>query len=689
MSRLGFLLFLVLFLLPAAPSRAQGFRKAFDEAASLGDRAAMARIISKQPGRALNYARQMLETLAANPDDKVTRDRFDLMKEVFKTAMKTSLLEHMEAFYTKGGPDAVARLHELNQKFNAALGRIRAFQNGKADAWAEAYTALTQLAKEYEDLGELLMASQCYSDLWFLESRNPKGKSNEKIFQILDKFVKCRQAWDFKIDANWANAWGTYRGLKRLKEQGKSLEQAGARPGAGKTAGPELRYAPGSRWVRVKGKFKAWTRFDRGVSSVTAASPILWRYVFIRGIYKPGTDQGIGKFYGFEPELRIMRLKPSEYWLDSNVDGKPDVRVKVGGKPRLCIFPRTIGGEKTKGALFFWVGGSQENLSGVPVNLAPSAGRHPQASLNYRGATCLEVNIQGQKLLFIDENASGAFGDAPVGFSLPHHKPYSVLITDSMVLPGSKDVVPFSDFILLADGYYKFKFSGMTAKFRKLDMSTTPLGRLKLQFKGPKSAKPVHFILGEVTVFSGAYFDLAANPKGVEVPAGRYRVIGGLILKGRGSQAKVVSISSGKAPVYEVKPGKETIVKCGAPYKLDFTYSAAGRNLRVDGMSVKIFGAGGEVYLDIWEGTPQPFVFVRRGGKGNGKKVGRMKVAKGAAELNRYLAAKRAQIRNFGIRDVVFSPMDLNVRNPYKGPVEVRLVEPRNKYFGKVVSDWK
>ncbi len=678
------------FLLPLAAPRAQGFRQAFNDAASLGDRDALSRLITKHPNDALRYARNMLESLASRPDDKTTRDRFDLMKEVFDKAFKTTFLEHLEKFYSEGGPDVVTRFRQLMVKFNAGLGRIRAFQAGKADAWGEAYAAFTQLAQEFKDLGELFFASECYYNLWFLQTQNPKGCDNEKVFQILENFVQCRQAWDFKIDQHWSSGWNKYRGLKRLKEQGKSLNAAGPKAGEKKPGVPELRYAPGSKWIRVKGKFKAWKHFDQGVSSLTAASPILWRYVVIQGLFKRGGELGIGKFYGFEPEIHLLRMKPSDYYLDTNMDGKPDTpRLKFGGKPRLCTFPLTVNGEPSKGALFFWVGGSQENFAGVPVNLAPTAGPHPRATIYYRGASGLEVDYNGEKLLFIDENASGAFGDPPVGFSMPRHKPYAVMTTDSMVLPGTKGVVPFSDFIQLKDGFYKFKFSGMTAKLRKLDMSAVPLGKLRLDFKGPRSAKPTHFIVGEGTIFSGAVFDLAANPKGVSVPAGRYKVIGGLILKGKGARAKEVCIAAGKSPVYEVKPGKETVVKCGAPYKLDFSYMSMGRNLRVDGLSVKVFGRGGEVYLDIWEGTPQPFVFVRKGDRGNGKRVGRMKVPKGSAEINLYMRNKRSQVKRFSLGDAVFAPMDLTVVKPYKGIVHVRLVEPRNKYFGKLVSDWK
>ncbi len=690
MSRFGALLVAMFLLFPAAAPRAQGFRQAFNDAASLGDRDALTRLVTKKPNEALVYARTMLETLAANPGDKTTRDRFDLMKEVFGKAFKTTFLEHLEKFYTEGGAEAVSRFKELLVKYNAALGRIRAFQNGKADAWGEAYSSFTQLAKDFQDLGELFYASQCYYNLWYLQDQNPKGKDNEKIFQILGKFVELRKAWDFRFDQAWSSGWGRYRSLKALKDQGKSLKGAGSKAGEKKPSTPELRYAPGSKWIRVKGTFKPWKHFDQGVSSITAASPILWRYVVIQGLFKPGSELGIGKFYGFEPEIRLLRIKPSDYYMDTDLDGKPDTRrIKIGGKPRLCVFPLKVGGEKTKGALFFWVGGSQENFAGVPVNLAPTAGPHPRATIYYRGASALEVNYQGQKLLFIDENASGAFGDPPVGFSMPRHKPYSVLTTDSMVLPGSKEVVPFSDFIQLKDGFYKFKFSGMTAKLRKLDMSAIPLGTLKLDFKGPRSARPTHFIVGEATIFSGAVFDLAANPKGVTVPAGRYKVIGGLILKGKGARAKEVCIAAGKSPVYEVKPGQETIVKCGAPYKLDFSYMSMGRSLRVDGLSVKVFGRGGEVYLDIWEGTPQPFVYVRKGDKGNGKKVGRMKVAKGPSELNLYMRNKRSQVKRFSLADAIFAPMDLTVTKPYSGIVHVRLIEPRNKYFGKLVSDWK
>ena len=93
--------------------------------------------------------------------------------------------------------------------------------------------------------------------------------------------------------------------------------------------------------------------------------------------------------------------------------------------------------------------------------------------------------------------------------------------------------------------------------------------------------------------------------------------------------------------------------------------------------------------MNPWEGTPQPVVFIRKGKSGKGKKAGKMRLIKNADELNKYVNAMRSRYERFDIRDAIFNPADLLISKPFKGRVQVRLVEQKNKYFGKIISDWK
>lgn len=668
---------------------AQEFRRAFDQAASLGDRAAMTKVISGQKGfeEALDYGRYMLEQLALKPDQRSLLDRFELLNEVVQTTHKSKVLAHMERFYRERGKDVLEDLKTLNVEYNRLFSRYRAGMQGDQEAWNEAFPGFQALAKKFEEVGDQFFAANSYQVCLDLLKKAAGPGKGEKEFAAVEGFLRTREAWDLTRDQAFEHFKNRYRHLEQLKSEGKSLDEdpAAQKPEDRPAAGPELAYMPDSKWEKFEGVFKPWEQVDRGVYQMSATSPLLWRGFNILGLLGEGEEKGIGKI-PFAPEIQMLRSKANLYELDSDMDGKPDERVKLGAKPQLTIFDRTLEGEKTKGALFFWTGGAQENLSGLSINLEPQPGPNAHALVYYRGATAMEVEFKGQKLLFIDENATGTFGDSPVGIGAPRYAPYGVMVGDSMLLPGMKSPVPFSDFIKVGDGYYKFKFTGMTARVRQLDMSKTPLGMLRLEFKGPASAKPRHLIVGERSAFVGAYFDLAANPKGVEVPAGKYQIIGGLIVTGSGPRMRSASIGMGKAPLIDVKPGEEAKIVMGAPYTFEFTYVANPARVNVDGMSVKVHGAGGEVYLDAWEGVPEPDVLVRKDDKSPLKKLGSMGPPGDGEAVNAY---RRAKDNKISIPDAIFAPMDFSAPNPIKGPVQIRLVQAKHSYFGKVESDWK
>ena len=691
-------LLLVIFTFLTPFGFSQNFRAEFDQAVRLKDVKGMGKLVMKHPNEALGYGREILEKMVMGTASEEETTIFEALKKIFEKKLKSRILYHMEKFYKEGGEEAIKNFKALRAEYFTWANQINLFRQGNKEAWKKAYTGLWGLGEKFMQIGEYLYASHCYQNLWFLEDKNPNGKDLKKIYTILEKFVECRKKWDFRIDLDWARGLKFFEYLKAMKEQGKLDEIAKQeekpkqekKPGETKKELSGIPFDPASKWETIKGKYKPWKYHNKGLSQFTGAHPGLWTAIGIIGVLGgKAENSGIGKIFRFTPEIQLLRVKTNYYALDTNLDRVPDVRVKLGGKPRLVEFNIKMSGKEDKAALFFWVGGQQENLGGVSINMAPPSEKNAGMTAYFRGATSLEFEYGGKKITLIDENGTGKMGDIVEAVDAERYKPNVIYITDSMVLPGIKGLVPASTCIRLPDGFYMVQYSGYSITIRKLDMTKLKVGILRMDFKGPRSARPNHLIVKEITKFEGACFDIAQDPKGIEVPAGKYKIIGGALLKGGGARAKGYTICAIKKDTFEVKPGGVTNIKIGAPFKFKFSYLAMGSKIRIDGLSLRIVGAGGEVYVNPWEATPQPIVYARKGNSGKGKKVGKMKTIKNADELNKYVNSMRAKYERFDIRDAIFNPADLIVNKPFKGRIQVRLIEPRNKYFGKIMSDWK
>ena len=659
---------------------AQGFATDFEKAAQLGDRKAAAELVSQDERAAREYGRALCVALAQGRENQVI-DRYLLLGEVYQRVYKSELIKRMGEFYKEGGPEIPGKVREAVGAFRNKIGAWRKAMRDDEEARQEALGHYTPLAESTRKLGAMLVAADCYYVLSQLHLKKEGEKDLEALLAAAKGFVECRQAWDYRLGKQWEQIKPIHDKLRRQKEAGEPLSLGTL--GKEEFKGAKLRYVKGSTWERVDGVYKAWTRWDYGVNQMTSSRPILWRARGINGMTEGGGRQGVVELPGFEPKISLMRTKFSRYALDTNGDTRPDAPVQLGGKPSLTEAPYLVDGKATKVGFFFWIGGNREDLSGIGRNLAPN---RSSAVLYYRGATGVEFGYKGEKIWFIDENTNGQFGDI-LNLSSARYAPYGLGFFDSMVLPKQRLPIPCSNFIHLKDGFYKVKISGMTLKLRKLDMEKTPLGTLRMEYKGPRNCRPDHLVMAEVTAFSGALFDIATKPKGVQVPAGKYRISSGFLTIGRGRRAKTASIAAGKAATMDVLPGEETVIEVGGPYTFDFKYSL-GEALTVEGMSVKIMGRGGEVYLDVWGGVPEPSVLVRsRGGK-RSRPVGQLERPEDPKTFNSYLQSMRSRDKRINLVDVVFTPMDLRVPRP-QGSIEVKLVERKHPLFGTIESEWK
>ena len=179
---------------------------------------------------------------------------------------------------------------------------------------------------------------------------------------------------------------------------------------------------------------------------------------------------------------------------------------------------------------------------------------------------------------------------------------------DSILMPGAKKALPFSGFLKLGPKRYRLKAdsdgAGLKLQSRELDIKT---GTIKLDWKGPATAKPKHVIFREGGEFTGAYFDLMSNEKGVEVPAGEYEFFYGIFRNGKGKQVQKFAIVPGKeSKKIKVDPGATVTVTMGAPFTFAFKSTQDGSDVNVTGKSVEIFGSAGEHYVMLSDETRSP-----------------------------------------------------------------------------------
>ena len=250
---------------------------------------------------------------------------------------------------------------------------------------------------------------------------------------------------------------------------------------------------------------------------------------------------------------------------------------------------------------------------------------------------------------------------------------------DSMILGRGKKAVPFSEYVQLGDGWYKLtpKNNGMEIE-AVLETKKVKTGRLALDAKG---VKPDYLIVQGSGRWQNCYFDLTeGGSKGIEVPAGNYKIFSGRISKGKRLQMMKAQILPGDAESVEVEDGETTKLAIGAPYAFNFDYTADGSDVTVKGQSVVVAGRGGEVYDRVWNAVTRPDVLLRKKGKKKGGKGKGMRVVEN--QQDPILGS------TVGF-NAMWRPLDYTT-SQIDDSVEVQLVEKKNKlHFDTIESDWK
>lgn len=324
----------------------------------------------------------------------------------------------------------------------------------------------------------------------------------------------------------------------------------------------------------------------------------LWKqFTFDQGAHKlDHAEQNPCQPFG--APLKVVR-EGAKGMIDVNGDDKGDFPAKIiDGKPSAAELAAAPDKDAARYALWLVTGGQGQQWLGLQVNF--------QALGFYRPACYREGTVLGQKLILIDDNCSGTYGDAREARDgiLRHNPSYFEL--DAMVV--GKEVRPYSEVLGIDGKWHRVKIADLqasTLKTRELNLES---GSVRLEWQGP--VPPVSLVLREVRELQGAFFEVAGG-KPMTVPVGRYEIAVGKIEAGKGNSVRQAWIFKGKSEPFEVKAGEETLLAMGGPYRFDFDTEDSGDKFRVKGKSLLIYEKTGALIGRVFPELVFPEVSVR------------------------------------------------------------------------------
>jgi hypothetical protein len=246
---------------------------------------------------------------------------------------------------------------------------------------------------------------------------------------------------------------------------------------------------------------------------------------------------------------------------------------------------------------------------------------------------------------------------------------------DAFQIGREKKARPWSRYQLIDDQFYAIEVD----QYGRRIMATVvqvETGSLRLVFRG--DTRPLYLILHLIDEDNpGTFFDVADYKKPVKLPAGAYEIACGKIEGGKKGRVKQIRIYHGRMKKIIVEPGQETVLELGEPFTFTFETCSTAEELVVEGDSVNVWGAGGEMYAQFFDSIPQPSVCIRN-----------------RKTLDTLLKGKEMKLptiddyrRNRGSE---WHPLDFRYETSIPKRLQVRLVAKKVELLGgPLTSQWK
>lgn len=647
----------------AAPQETlQTFREKFDAARELGNRSRMKKLVGDNRDLAVTLIVSTAESISGAPND-VLVTRYEALAEAFDAAFDSDFPRIYERMFSKMRSDDKEKRQRLRAEYVDATrshGELTAAKD-KAGLIKVA-TDLKKIAKGMESVGDKYYASQAYLFEGIARDEAHQGKDAD-LDKVADAYLKCVEL----------------RGEIELKDSYYSSTKNRADALVGQGFGSAAKKAGGGAGGRAKGPksagpvVTATMEFEEIDALKDTQRPSyyldehrqIWPAVVLR---EKGSIVSMPRI---KDGPKIMRTTAAKIMVDVDVDGEGDIEWPTRGKFEAFTFEIGEGDDKRPFRIMTEVGRQDDFYQGQQVNLLASDNQY---LVYYIPAGSMVGDVNGTKIQVIDDNLDGIYGSPPQRWGHQGLSPETFQPEfDSIRVGNDKRAIPFSEYVNLGKaGWHKLdvKRSGLVIEAEPMEIETGTV-----QIKG-KGVKPDFLILeGTDARYKNTFIDVGGGKK-VDVPVGKWKISFGMISKGKGMQRSKAVILGGSNPtVYEVTAGENTLINYGAPYKFIFEYETDGDKVTVNGPSIQVLGAGGEIYDRVYFSVHYPEVYARK--KGSKRGSGGLKL--------------KPVVDNQGLQDHGFKAMwkPLPGEMPFKGDeIEVQLVEKKNRLFKKIESDW-
>ena len=334
---------------------------------------------------------------------------------------------------------------------------------------------------------------------------------------------------------------------------------------------------------------------------------------------------------------------------DQNDDGRvqKNERLKLASSPKVFEFkelPAKSGGQFNYAVELVDIG--QETWFGQKNSTFANEG---DKAVAFRRACHLEGDWNGKKVILVDDNSNGAYGD--VG-------------ADVLYVKGEEPSF-FGKIMRLGGELVEARIPDLLGNEFKIRTYEGEVGSVETKWKAGKEQPQYLFIRGVDGDVRDAIFRLdLRNP--VEVPVGKYRFYLGFIAKGSGRSQITCEIRRGKSSDFVVKAGETHTMELGSPFQYQFKVKSEGDDYMLRGRDLELYGKSGELYTRFYGEVILPKYQLKKQGGGT--------VAKGSMRLVEY----EDRVNDF---DSVWFPKDVLI--------EGKKVGKNAKFSGKFTASSK
>lgn len=686
----------VAFLLPAL-CLAQGDRTKWlaelQQAFEFKDEKQIDKLVRQAPDHAWRYFQDLRVELWTGK--KEVQPKIDALMaswpRVFEGATTLEKVERWVSSQDQGGYQRFLKVQEnIRKAWDYYLEAQKDNTNRKP--YITARDALMEVAKQMESTGHKIEAAETWNYVAVCLGKIPERSVQDRKDGLfaLRQFLAYREAWEFTKDQFYLNAKNIAKSeeaaIEQAEKEGDKRREEGYADGA---KGIDALAMPGVAEVQAEFEFHEVPNFEElDYSQKGGPVPAFW---WVASFGKDVTETRLSWFR--RVEMHLVREGAMKFAVSSTPsDPKRAQPVDVASRPKPSEFfldPE----KKVPYSMFFWIGGDRERVGECEVNLQPADVNTP---VYYRSAASWHIPVGTETVTLYDDNCNGWPMDGnPFEGDFKMHtlgKETAAPLLDSMRV-GKGPRVPFSEFVKAGPSWFWIhRTADNQFGLRPLNPEYFKTGKVKLTWSGPKPTAPVQLVIQGSGDFKTACFDVSSQ-KEVEVPAGKWQVIWGRVVQGKGARVQMATIYGGDSQPFEVEPGKTFELKMGAPFTIAFEREGTDSEVKIDATKVLLQEKSGCILAEMHGMVLVPEVLAAKAADGKGaKQIAEFQKLTNSDFLND-AAGKNA---NIGLMLALFpmpegakeGSMVLEAKLPHPG-MKVQLAMKKHPLFGKLESAWK